>query len=85
MAVYKVYILGGGGAEIIDHADTIEMGAGYYVDADALELAQSYARTGIFQATREGYTDVYATISSPTGYRERIESYRLPGADRILN
>ena len=62
--VYKTHILGGDSGEVvIDHADTIEMGGAGRSSAGQLELAVSYARTGIAQATRDGYNPVRATVS----------------------
>lgn len=72
MAVYRVYVLSQGGAEIIDHADTLEMGGGYHTDEGSRELARSYARTGVVQALKQGYLEPYATVNGPDGEVERI-------------
>lgn len=67
MAVYKVYVMSQGGASVIDHADTVEMGGGGYADSASLSLAKSYARTGLAQALRQGYAEPYAVVIGPYG------------------
>lgn len=72
MAVYRVYVMSQGGASVIDHADTIDMGGGGRTDAGARELAESYARTGVIQALKQGYVEPYATVHGPYGEVARI-------------
>ena len=61
--VYRTDILGGDFGEVlIDHADTIEMGGAGRSSQGQLDLAISYALTGIAQAERQGYDPVRATV-----------------------